>query len=335
VRFWTVVVAVLAVVRVAHAEPAIVVVGGTASEHQQAAIRGGLEQATRDAGWTVGDPQLAKKHRDALLRCAEQTSPWTCVPGGVTAAGIRRVFVIRAGAKQGDAGTPVTQLIGTLILTDPETAVVRQRFCEHCADDGLGEAAADLARQVLREIAVQGGRTVVVIRSHPESAEIILDGERIGATNASFNTFPGKHVVVIEKPGYHSETREFVAEEGKTARVSVTLRGSDQDGSGGGSPGDTDGGSPSRLVPALVLGVGLAAIAGGVALQATKDGPAPSDDQPRRLYSAPGIGLMAGGAAVAGLGVFLWLRATSADATSAPTVSIAPDGASFGWAGRF
>jgi hypothetical protein len=339
VRFWGWLVAVSLVAwvvttGVASADSAMRVVGGAASEHQRAAVRTGVERATREAGWPADEPTIAKKDRDALLRCMDIASPWSCVPAGIKAAGVRRVLVVRADTKQDGAGAPVIVLVATLLVSDPEAAV-RQRFCEHCADDRLSDEAAELARQMLREVAVQGGRTIVVIRSEPQAAQIFLDGEPIGATNTSYNTFPGKHVVLIEKPGYHAETREFSAEDGKTTTVAVTLRPTAHDVPIVDDPPRRE----SRALPYIVIGAGVAAVVAGGVLQATKDGPPLLEDQPSRLYSAPGISLMAGGAAIVGVGLVLWMRGSSPPASpapaSGPTASVSSESAWLGWAGRF
>ena len=53
-------------------------------------------------------------------------------------------------------------------------------------------------------------------------------------------------------------------------------------------------------------------------------------------YSGLGIGVAAGGAVVAGVGVYLWVRASHAKPrSSAPMVSLSRDGGSVGWATTF
>src|SRR4029078_7617127 len=94
-----------------------------------------------------------------------------------------------------------------LIAFAPQGLAVRQRFCEHCADDRLSAASTDLARQLLADLAVRAGRTVLDVAAPPPGARITLDGQPIGATDATFNTFPGAHVVVVEKAGYPAARR--------------------------------------------------------------------------------------------------------------------------------
>jgi hypothetical protein len=210
----------------AYAAPGLVVVGGTASEAQRTIVRAALALETATLGWTPsGAPSAADT--SALLQCANTTTPWTCVPASLTASGVRRVLVVTVDPKPGAPGSNVLVLVGKLIAINPESGVVRQRFCEQCADDRLGAAAAELATQMIRDLAVRSGRTVIDIRSEPPGGAISLDGERVGATNSTFNTYPGMHQVVVEKAGYHSEAREIIVEEGHSADVMVTLRPTD------------------------------------------------------------------------------------------------------------
>lgn len=314
----------------AHAVPGVVVVGGSAAEDQRAAVTAALARVTREAGWSTPARAITAAESQALLRCTDTTTPWSCVPASFATNGIHRVLVVSVDPKPTDDGTSVLMLVGRLIMTNPDAAVVRQRFCEHCADDRLDAEASELARQMIREHAVRSGRTVIAIRSEPPGAQVVLDGERVGATNSSFNTYPGKHVLVLEKPGFVSETREVAAEEGRTAEIAVTLRST--------SPRDDTTPPPrrSRLVPALLIGAGVAAVSTGIALQVTKDSPPLGESQPSRIYSAPGIGLAVAGGAIIGVGVYLWMRATSAPATtSAPAVTLVDGGGVIGWSHQY
>jgi len=89
----------------------------------------------------------------------------------------------------------------------------------------------------------------------------------------------------------------------------------------------------SRTVPAITVGVGVAAlIAGGVlyATSATDDGTQPKyrDTRP------PGIGLAIGGAIAIGVGVIMMLREGPPRETG-PAVAITPHGGYIGWTSRF
>ncbi len=311
----------------ARADTGVLVVGGRATERERAVVAASFDTVIRNAGWTLPAKPPAKKDSDALLGCKDLESPWTCVPPSL---GGTHILVVGVEPGQADNGVPMVVITGRVIVSSAKTAIGRQRFCERCADDRLAEASGDLANQLLKELALRDGRTVLQVKSTPPGAEILLDGARIGVTDASFNTFPGNHVVIIEKPGFQRETRELTVEEGKTADVAVTLQPSAAT-----APTKPAPHRPSRLVPALVIGLGVTALVGGVVLQATASGPAEGEDQPSRLYSAPGLGLAIGGAVAIGIGVLLWRRASREPRSSGPAVTLVEQGGVIGWSGGF
>jgi hypothetical protein len=187
------------------------------------------------------------------------------------------MFVFAVDPGRADDGAPMVVLTARLIVTAPQALVVRQRFCEHCADDRLTEASIDLARQLLQDLAVRRGRTILEVASTPPGARITLDGQPIGATNATFNTFPGSHVVIVDKLGYRAATRSVIAEEGKTAAVAVTLVP---------ARATTPPVRSVRWVPGALIGSGaLAIIAAGVLLDLGARGGA---DHPGDKFSYPG-----------------------------------------------
>jgi hypothetical protein len=130
---------------------------------------------------------------------------------------------VAAKKQQAENGSPIVVFTVSLIATSPRALIVRQRFCEHCSEDRLTQAATEVTRQLLEELAVRSGRTILAVKSTPSGARIVLDGVSIGATDGTFNTYPGLHTVILEKPGYLTQTVSVQATEGKTAEVSVAL----------------------------------------------------------------------------------------------------------------
>lgn len=86
--------------------------------------------------------------------------------------------------------------------------------------------------------------------------------------------------------------------------------------------------SPSRVVPALVIGAGVVAIGVGSYLAYQANAPA-EGPQSQYVYSGPGLGLAIAGSAAVGIGLYLWLRNAHRD--SAPMLSPASGGAVAGW----
>lgn len=320
----------VAQLRRAHAESGLLIVGGGAAEHERSIVSGAIESAVRSAGWSLPSKPFSKKDTDRLLNCPDAKTPWTCVPPAIGAAGIQDVLVVSVETSQAENGAPMVVITGKLIVTNPQAFAVRRRFCEHCADDKLAEASQDLTHQLIQELAVRGGRTVVSIKSVPTSADITLDGAHVGATDAVFNTFPGKHVAIVQKPGFVSEVREFTADEGKTAELLFTLHP---------SPTSIESHPASqpwwsaRWVPTTAIGAGAALVVfGGISIYRGQTfGGA---DNRYEYTHATTVGVVTGlvGLGVAGTGLYLLWRGSHA---SAPTASVGPGGAVVGWSGRF
>ena len=90
---------------------------------------------------------------------------------------------------------------------------------------------------------------------------------------------------------------------------------------------------PSRVVPGVVMGAGLAvAITGGVLFAIDKE-PSKSGPQPEfRNERTAGVICIGAGVAAIGVGAFLWFHQ---GASSTPVAAVSHDGAVIGWAGRF
>ncbi|HEX3759810.1 MAG TPA: PEGA domain-containing protein [Kofleriaceae bacterium] len=307
--------------RPARADDGSVVIGGAAEDRDRSVVGAAVAATARAAGWALSRDPVAALDIDRLLACSDPVRPWACVPASLGSHGIRRIFVFAVDHKLTASGAPMVVLTAKLIVQAPQGLAVRQRFCEHCADDRLTGASTELARQLLQDLAVRSGRTVLDVASTPPGARITLDGQPIGATNATFNTFPGAHVVVIEKPGYRAERRTVIAAEGKTAAVAVVL-----------APVDRGGGPErrSRALPvALITGGALAAIAGGVLLDLGGRGGV--HDKYRYVGATPaGAALGLAGVAAIAAGIYLGWR------TPAPAgVAFAGRAIVAGWAAAF
>jgi hypothetical protein len=324
--------------RPAVAGSGLVVVGGAAQDHDRMIVSDAIEKAVRGAGWTLS-AKLSKKDADGLLNCKDAQTPWTCVPSAVARQGIKDVLVVSVDASQAPNGAPLVVITARLISTTPQAFAFTQRYCDHCADDRLGESGAEVAGQLIQELATRTSKTVVRFHSEPGEAELILDGTKLGVTEATYDTAPGKHTVVFQKNGYISELRQFVAEAGKTADVAVTLRSSEPSPSSASSSGGAPTAEPqharSLLLPAVAIGVGGALALGGGALVIRGQ----ETDGGKYEYSrATSLGLATGivGLAAVGAGIYLMLRDDKPDRKlSAPAAAVGPDRVVVQWIGEF
>jgi hypothetical protein len=313
----------------ARAETALLVMGGGAPEHERITVGGGIENEIRSAGWTTA-PKPTKKESDGLLNCKDVTTPWTCVPSSVRSRGVGGIFVISVDKTQAPSGAPLVIVTGRMIVMEPPQFTFGQRYCEHCADDKLTEAGANVARQLIDDLATRAGRTVVHFTSEPTGADIILDGTKLGATEATYSIRPGKHTAMVQKAGYVSQVKEFVVEEGKTAEVSFILVSSDAVAVVEKPRTESPRSSRSHLLPAVAIGGGASlATIGGMLLYR---GLHASDqyEYPRAL--PVGIPMALVGLGAVGTGLYLLSRDNR---SSGPSATVTPGGAVVGWSGRF
>jgi hypothetical protein len=299
----------------------VLVTGG--AERQREIVGQAIEAAVRAAGWSLPPKPLTKSQSDGMLTCLDSKPPASCFPAALQ---IARCFIVTVQEGQAENGAPLLRLIGKGILIDPPATAIRQQHCERCASNDLTASSAELAKIVLRDLALRAGTTIADFRSDPEGAEIVLDGERVGATNAKLNTYPGTHVVRFEKPGYIAQTREFTAVDDQSVLVAVALHRSDT-----GKP-PTRPPLTSKLVPAALFGAsGVLLVTGAVGIYFGAKGD--SDDKYRYPRAMPiGITATVAGIGAAAVGGYLrWKGSRS----SAPTVGVTSGSAVLGWMGTF
>jgi hypothetical protein len=317
-------VAVLTSTSAARATNGVVVVGGSANEHDRKTVSAALETTVRHAGWTLPSKPIPKSDANGLLGCHDTQARWHCVPSSLTNAGVDHVLVAVVENKQAENGVAMVVVTAEVIITDVQQSAFRPYYCERCADDRLSEGSANLAQELLRDLEARSGHTMLSVRTVPPGAIVRLDGNPAGVTDSSFNTSPGKHSVIIEKAGFEREFRAVDLVEGKTTEVVVTLRASD---------GPVVKPRPSRAVPGAILGVGAAAVAAGVLLYATSESPSPSGGMFYTDTKPAGIVVGLSGVVAIGVGAYLWHRSTKR--ASAPTALMSRDGVMLGWNGAF
>jgi hypothetical protein len=218
-----------------------------------------------------------------------------------------------------------TVLIVYWFLKDKDPIGMR-RSCEECTPDLMKSTLDEMLGMVLGVSGAARGR--LAVSSDPAGLTVLLDNENIGVTPLERELAAGPHKVVLMHRGQQVGEKQVKITADVTAEIKIPVE----------LPAETTttvrhGRSP--LLGGLVMGLGGAALAAGIALYLTSE-----EDTGEKLYyrdtKALGIGLTAGGAVVAGLGVWLWLRARGSDeTTSAPVVSITHNGGMLGWTRAF
>jgi hypothetical protein len=167
--------------------------------------------------------------------------------------------------------------------------------------------------------------------SDPPGLNATLDNQPIGITPVVIEATFGSHTVALRRDGriVGERTIEVVPETTVEAAMTVQpdpVAVAPQPP----PPRPVDVASrPSRVLPVVLIGTGVAGIVAGSVLYAT-GGPT-GKAYTYRDTKPPGIGIAIGGAAVAIVGAILFLRTGG----SGPDVAMSSTGASVGWAGTF
>jgi hypothetical protein len=308
----------------ARADGAVLVVGA-ASPRDRDIVVDAIQSAARALSLRFS-AAAGRDAADASVACLHDQTPWSCIAPVIR--GKDQLVIVEIDSDRG-GGAPMTRVTAHLLTAGAEAESCASRGCAVCNDQALKRTVGDLGRDLLQRAVARSGRTRLAVRSRPDRAQILLDGEPAGATEATLATYPGTHTIELRTPGYAAATREVIAVDGTTVDVAIPLQPeARRPDRGPGSPGAPP---RSRLGPGLVIGAGVAAIvAGGLLIAFDQD---PSPDQ-RFYYDTAkyGVASLVAGGLVAGAGIYLWLRPR---ASSAAAVAPVPGGAAIGWIGRF
>jgi hypothetical protein len=259
---------------------------------------------------------------DASAACLKDRAPWSCVAPAIR--GKDQLMIVDIDSDR-SAGAPMTIVTAHLLSAGVEAASFASRNCAMCNEEALKRTVGELSRDLLQRAAVRSGRTKLAIHSRPAGAQITLDGAPIEFPG-SIATYPGKHTVVLQLPGYAPRARDVVAIDGRTTELTVGLEAL--------RPLADERRRPSQFLPGLAIGLGCAAIATGALLIYFDQDPDPRGPQRPDFYNtaAAGTVTLAVGALAVGAGAYFLLRPRT---TSTAVIAPLPGGAAVGWAGRF
>lgn len=314
------------------ADAAAVLVVGKVQAKERATVASAVRSAALSLGWELVDGPLTEPETAIVVGCFKGEQRWVCISPLAVAKGIRRFIVvgIEPDPRPDDSGALlVTERI---LLPGSDVAISDQRPCPKCTAETLSRITFDLTKGLLQEAVASTGRTKLRITSTPPGALITLDNTSAGLTDQIYSTFPGPHVVILQRDGYKVETRSVDVAENQETVVAVVLRPNEHTAAPP-APGPTPTTAEHpHVIPGVVVGVGLVAVGVGVVLQLPPD----SGRQPKYLINAPGAISVVGGAAAIGIGVYLWIRASKDSVpASTPTANIVPGGGIVGWTGHF
>lgn len=294
----------------------------TGDAELQAIVAKHLEAWLRGHGHTVA-PSLSAEATSTLLNCMVMDDQG-CARGVVDAqAKAESVLYVQALASRTNNAT----VFNVFWFPKGKEPIGMRRACEECNADLMASSLAEMLGMILGASKLERGR--LALRSRPEGMTVLLDNETIGVTPLEREVPAGEHTIVLMHRGQRVGERTLMVHADVTADILIPVT----------LPAESvtttrEGRSP--LLGGLVMGLGGAALVAGVALYVTSE----EDDGTKLFYrdTKPlGIGLAAGGAVVAGLGVWLWLRARGSDEepASSPTVTITRDTGVIGWSRAF
>ena len=331
-------------------EPGVLVVQGKGLAREKAVATEAVTEAVTRAGWKLAPRAFAPHETEALAQCLLTDQPWACFTKTVRDNAIRRLALLSLesrAAADGSSMTVVTVMVAS--VEQQHVAYSGRRYCQACTPDSLAKLTAAAAREVLERMVLDSGRTFLQVKSRPAGALVEVDGKPLGVTDAAFEILPGPHRVVIKHAKYPPQTRLVEVEEDKTAIVTVALgdepkasRAADPLRSETASLIRSSGEAPPQprpsLFPKALVAAGAVIIVGGVvALSLDEDAPSTSPPlesslSQRYLNTSPlGVGLLIGGALIAGAGGWWWYGSTSSTSQNKTTAAlmIHPGGGAF------
>lgn len=192
----------------------------------------------------------------------------------------------------------------TIAIVDARGNVEKTRAvdCTVCTPTEAATAAATATRELM---SAPSDKARLHVDSRPSGAEVWLDGMRVGTTPADLTTDPGAHTVEVRMIGHYNKAREVELAAGAEESVRLELAR------------DRSGQHKSMKIAGWTLiGVGVAALVGGITLMAIDENPIKSDCSGSHVDAfgncefrwntmAGGATLFVGGLAAAGTGTAL------------------------------
>ena len=200
--------------------------------------------------------------------------------------------------------------------------VSARRTCEECTESVLRATIDAMLLDLAKTSPGFMGRIKVI--SDPPGIPVLLDGQTVGVTPVERDVPAGEHTLKLVRDGRTGEEKTITVESGSLAEVTLAPPPAGDD--------VPPAGRRSRVVPGIMIGIGLGGIAAGTALYLTSEEPS-GENRTYRDTKLPGYIIGGAGAAVALTGVIL-IVATGR--SSGPNVAMTPGGgATIGWTGRF
>jgi hypothetical protein len=205
--------------------------------------------------------------------------------------------------------------------------VSARRTCDKCTEDVLRSTLDAMLDDLSKSAPGFMGKLKVL--STPTGVTVMLDNATVGVTPLETAASVGEHKVQLARDGRTGEPKTVSIT--SEAVTEVTLEPPSAAPAEGEVPSTPATTRPSRLLPGLLIGLGVAAIGAGTALYLTSEEPT-GQSRTYRDTKNLGIGVAAGGGALVLTGVIIVVATKT---SSTPTMAFVPGGATVGWAGSF
>lgn len=324
-----------------------------------------ITSALMTAGWDVREVKFSARETKTVLACVREREAQKCLRPLLQKKGLQHIAVVSLTFEPSTRELVITERLAS---EEVGSIAMSQRYCQQCTDDTLVTSSMALTKELLDQLAVFGGRTVLEVTSEPTGVPFFVDGKEMGITDKRVPIAPGAHVVRVMLAGTKGVERTIEGVEGETAKLRVDLTAKAPEAvvvpkvspsvaaqtaaqaspvlpspaaavqsAEPGRAGGVHAKAPSRVGPVVLMAVGGVAVVGGVALFAMNEhAPLPplGMEQPRYYYptTLPASVSVASGVVALGVGYWWWRKRTPA---GAPLVAPVAHGAVVGVSGTF
>lgn len=205
--------------------------------------------------------------------------------------------------------------------------ITSRRTCDKCSETVLRKTI-DAMLSDLSET-VPGFMGTLNVSSTPSGITVLVDNATIGVTPVETRVPVGDHKIQLAQDGRVGDARTVSVISDAVTEIDLEPPAArTTDAAVPVTPAPT---RPSRLLPGLLIGLGVAAVGAGTALYLTSEEPTGQRPTYRDTKNL-GIGVAAGGGALVLTGVIIVLATKPGQA---PTIALTPGGATVGWARTF
>lgn len=227
------------------------------------------------------DGSMSKDSRRALAERLQAAVAAAKVSGGP----YRARLAVRVSKKRDHA------LTLTVLGAGDATVAEASDTCKACSVDQVGARIDALVQQATASLAPKEPPpptlAAVAVSSEPLGARVRIDGAEHGVTPQTIELAGGEHTVVVDKPGFLEHSQTITVEAGVEQQLAVKLiaaplagkskrskkaKGEAAPARPGGGPG---AGRGLKIGGAVMLGLGVAGAAAGVAMILIDEDPMP------------------------------------------------------------